>query len=42
MTFREWLDINYGNGFDPDGLSDEEFWELEDRYNADKEAEYEG
>ena len=40
MTFREWFDYNYGIGFDPSGLSDEEYMELEDRYYEDKE-EYE-
>lgn len=32
MSFREWLDFTYYEGFDPSGLSDEEYWELEDNY----------
>ena len=39
MTFRDWLDTTYYPGFDPSGLSDDEYWELEDRYYADKEDE---
>ena len=41
MDWREWLDANYGTGFDPSGLSDEEYYELEDRYVAYKEEEAE-
>ncbi len=33
MTFREWLNYYYYEGFDPSGLSDEEYYELEDAYN---------
>lgn len=32
MTFREWLDETFYPGFDADGLSDEEYYELEDAY----------
>lgn len=32
MTFREWLDFTFYPGFDADGLSDEEYYELEDLY----------
>ena len=33
MNFREWLDFTYYVGFDVSGLSDEQFWALEDDYN---------
>ena len=33
MSFNEWLDWTYYEGFDPSGLSDEEYYELEDQYN---------
>ena len=39
MTFREWLDETYYPGFDPSGLSDEEYMDLEDRYSSDTEDE---
>ena len=32
MTFREWLDFNFYPDFDASGLSDEEFYELEEDY----------
>lgn len=32
MTFREWLDFNFYPDFDPSGLSDEEFYEMEEDY----------
>lgn len=35
MTFREWLDFNFYPDFDPSGLSDEEYYELEYEYYAD-------
>ena len=35
MTFQEWLDLNFYPGFDASGLSNEEYYELEDAYNAD-------
>ena len=38
MSFREWLDKNYYEGFDPSGLSDEEYYELEDQFYAEQEA----
>lgn len=41
MTFREWLDKTYYVGFDPSGLSDEDYMDLEDRYNAEMEGEAE-
>ncbi len=28
MSFQEWLDKTYYEGFDPSGLSDEEYYEL--------------
>lgn len=35
MTFREWLEKTFYEGFDPSDLSDEEYYELEDIYNAE-------
>lgn len=35
ISFKEWLRGIYGDGFDPSGLSDEEFWDLEDQYRAE-------
>lgn len=35
MTFQEWLDKQYYEGFDASGLSDEEYYELEDAYRKD-------
>ena len=35
ITFNEWVERQYGEGFDPSGLSDEEFYELEDYYRED-------
>ena len=35
ITFNEWVESQYGEGFDPSGLSDEEFYELEDYYRED-------
>ena len=35
MSFRDWLNANYYDGFDPSGLSDEEYYELEDQYRAE-------
>lgn len=32
MTFKEWLEYQYYEGFDPSGLTDTEFAELEDDY----------
>ena len=32
MTFREWLDFNFYPDFDPSGLSDEEYYQLEEEY----------
>lgn len=34
LSFQEWLDWVYYEGFDPSGLSDEEYYELEDEYQA--------
>lgn len=34
-SFKEWLASCYGEDFDPSGLSDEEFFDLEDQYRAD-------
>jgi len=39
QTFREWLDNKFYPGFDASGLSDEEYYELEDEYNAEKKIE---
>lgn len=41
MSFREWLDYNFYEGFDTSGLSDEEYYELEDAWNdyIDKEKD---
>lgn len=36
MTFREWLDLTFYPEFDPSGVSDEEFYALEDAYNEYK------
>lgn len=33
MTFQEWLDYQFYPGFDVGGLTDEEYYELEDAYN---------
>lgn len=33
MTFREWLDLTFFPDFDPSGLSDGEYYDLEDMYN---------
>lgn len=41
MTFREWLDFTFYPGFDTGGLSDEEFYELEDVYMTYAENEEE-
>ena len=35
IYFRDWVESQYGEGFDPSGLSDEEFYELEDAYRED-------
>ncbi len=32
MTFREWLDKTFYEGYDVSGLTDEEYYELEDLY----------
>ena len=32
MTSQEWLDFNFYPGFDATGLTDEEFYELEEDY----------
>ena len=37
MSFHEWLDKTYYEGFDPSGLSDEEYYELEDQFYAEQE-----
>lgn len=39
MTFQEWLNKTYYEGFDASGLSDEEYYELEDLYYAEMEKE---
>ena len=36
MSFQEWLDKTYYPGFDASGLSDDEYYELEDTYNAEE------
>ena len=33
MTFLEWCEITFYPGFDPSGLTDDEYYELEDLYN---------
>lgn len=35
MTFQEWLDHMFYEGFDASGLSDEEYYALEDQYNQE-------
>ena len=35
MTFQEWLDATFYEGFDASGLSDEEYYALEDQYNQE-------
>lgn len=35
ISFREWLDSAYYPGFDTSGLSDDEFFELEDQYREE-------
>lgn len=37
-TFEEWLAYYYYEGFDVSGLTDEEYYELEDLYAEYKEA----
>lgn len=32
LSFGEWLDETFYPGFDCSGLTDEEYWELEDAY----------
>ena len=32
LTFQEWLDYTYYEGFDTSDLTDEEYYELEDLY----------
>lgn len=39
MSFREWLDRTFYPGFDVSGLTDDEYYDLEDRYNAEREDE---
>lgn len=34
ISFREWLEKEYYEGFNPSDLSDEEYWDLEDQYRA--------
>ena len=41
MTFREWLNKTYGKDFDPSGLTDEEYYELEDLYYEEVVNQYE-
>lgn len=38
MDFFEWVRHNFGEDFDLHGLSDEEYWELEDIYNGQDEV----
>lgn len=35
ITFREWCDANFYEDFDLSGLSDEEYYDLEDQYRED-------
>lgn len=37
MSFLEWLETVFYPDFDPSGLSDEEYYELEDQYNREME-----
>ena len=37
LTFREWLDKNFYPGFDVCSLSDEEYYELEDKWRSENE-----
>lgn len=39
MSFQEWLDFRFYPGFDASGLSDEEWYELEDEYHIEEEVE---
>ena len=34
-SFEEWLSFYYYEGFDANGLTDEEYYELEDAYNKE-------
>lgn len=36
-TFKEWVENLYYPGFDLSGLTDEEYWELEDQYREEIE-----
>lgn len=38
MTFFEWIECNYGTDFDLYGLTDAEYYELEDIYNGQFEV----
>lgn len=38
MSFQEWLDKTFYPGFDASGLDDDEYYELEDLYNYEKEG----
>lgn len=38
MTFQEWLNKTYYEGFDASGLSDDEYYELEDAYRREVEG----
>lgn len=35
MTFREWLEEYFYPGFDPDGLTDDQYYELEEIYEEE-------
>jgi len=36
QTFKEWLESVFYEGFDPSGLSDEEYYELEDAFQEER------
>ena len=38
-SFRQWVNATYWDGFDVDGLSDEEYYELEDAWYKYQEEE---
>ena len=39
ISFRDYIESQYGSEFDPSGLSDDEFYELEDAYRRDVPSE---
>ena len=38
MTFRDWLNKTFYEGFDTTDLTDEEYYELEDQYRKETQS----